>query len=224
MYRQALRYLILLLLFLSSACRPEPVEPSYIALPAVRYLADTRELRAQLVLYEGDSLAVATQPEVTNVAQFMGQPMTTDELVDSTLRYGILLRANYEQPLRFGLPFAGGGEEITLRCAPASIADVPDTIRRADGLRFTAGSDSLGQFESLLIHLRDSARQVRQVLIAGPSRAAQLSAPAASLSHIEPGRYELYLVKKWEGQKQQGPVKVRGLVEYYTETKSVVVE
>ncbi len=225
MARLALPSLALLLLFCTAGCSPEPPELDYVALPAVRYLADTRELRAQLVVYEGDSLETAVMPTLNGPVQFMDQLMEVSYRSDSTARYGALLRADFGQPLRFTIPFAeGGAREILLQVAPASLEGFPDTIRRDEGLRFVGTPDSLSRMESMLIHFQDSARQIRQVLIAGPSRDSILSAPAASLSHIEAGTYDLYLVKQWEGTVQQGSIRVQGLVEYYTGTKQVRVE
>ena len=226
-------FLVILLL---GACRPEaPTPPSTRwALPTVRYLENSRELRGQLLLFAGDSLPLADPLRYPGQVSFLGSGMKEvllpgpDRSADR-YRYEATLRTDYPTEFRFSFPAIDSADAerrlLPLRMPAPRIDLLPDTIRRDADLRFGLASDSLRESESLILFFTgqiDGA--VRRVRVAGPTRSNRVRIPPAALQQIEPGPYRLYLVKSRQIDTHSEGLRTAGLIEYYTREKEVVVE
>ena len=225
--------LLLLLLLLISCRSAAPEVANRMAVLAVRYLEDTRELRGQLSLFAGDSLATAQPLRFPGQVAFLGSGTREAVLpgsgeLSATYRYETTLRADYPTDLRFSFPgpesFQADRQTIELRMAAPDLNAFPDTIRRSTGIQFTTPADSLRSSESILLFFSNVADEsVRRVLVAGPTRSERISVPRGALEQLQPGTYRLYLVKSQQVNRKEDHLHTRGSIEYYTREKEVVV-
>jgi hypothetical protein len=221
-------------LLLSTCQTPAPESPPRQAVPAVRYLEDTRELRGQLLLYEGDSLPVAQPLRFPGQVAFLGSGTQEIVLPDpdpnaEAYRYEATLVTDYPTDLRFTFPGPGGADSerqtIALRMVAPDIAAFPDTIRKAAGIQFTTRADSLRSSENILLFFTGIADgAVRRVMVAGPTRSNRIAVPPGAIDQIAPGDYRLYLIKSQRIDTTTGSLRTAGLIEYYTREKTIRVE
>ncbi len=222
-------------MLLFSTCQtPVPAPPVRQALPAVRYLEGQRELRGQLLLYEGDSLTGAQALRFPGQVAFLGSG--TQEVVlpgsepgTEAYRYETTLVTDYPTDLRFTFPGPGAADSerqtIALRMVAPDLAAFPDTIRKSAGIQFSTPADSLRSSENILMFFTNAADgAIRRIMVAGPTRSNRISVPPGAIGQIEPGDYRLYLIKSQRVNTTAGSLRTTGLVEYYTREKTVRVE
>ncbi|PHI21018.1 hypothetical protein CEQ90_04865 [Lewinellaceae bacterium SD302] len=177
-------------------------EPPVIAKAEIRYLADLRELSADLRFYRGDSLAGSTSysPPEGSVA-FLGSAMTEKSLGEFT-RWRSRMRADFPEKLRFTFPLNADAplEKTTVNLEfDKIVADsIPTVISKSQRQRFYAGREPLKMGESIVVFFEptDRSAKARRIIVAGPGKSNYIALPTEAMTQLEAGPHSAYLVKQ----------------------------
>lgn len=200
----SLASIICLLAICSSCTQPERLEKTtpVTAKAEIRYLADLRELSADLRLFRGDSLATSEPytPPTGSVA-FLGSAMEPKSLAGFT-RWRSRMRTDFPEKLRFTFPIDSlkplDKSTINLEFEKIVADSIPTTINKKQRQHFYTGNKRLQLGESIVVFFEpeDRTAKARRVIVAGPSSSNYISIPTEAMTNIAPGNHSVYLVKQ----------------------------
>lgn len=187
----------------------------------VRYIAPQNEYKVSASFLEGDSLANAKSVAANGTVRFQGTPLEARRLPTEAVRYSTTYRRPYQAAHRFQFPGPRGEpQEAELSLSPIEAFEVVNgQASLSKGMKVYVPGGALGAEERLVFLFSDENNQAHSITIPGPFRQDIFSLHQLRLRKLKPGPHTLYLVRKSQFSENQEELKIRGEIEYYSDTR-----
>lgn len=226
MKRKLILLICLLELILLPACREAPSAEASAHLYAdyyVRYLAATRELRAEARFVEGPDPQTAAATTIDGSLLFLEEVMELEAADEKKPRYTWSGARTFPSELFFQYERANNRYRQEMTMHPLQHFTVQRPFRKQEGLLLTARGSLLKGNETLVLLLADMENRAFSYTIEGPAADSTHRIPPDALSGIPPGPAILYLVKRMKKTIEQPHQTVTATIEYYTDTLQIRV-
>ncbi|MEL6140506.1 MAG: hypothetical protein AAFU67_02690 [Bacteroidota bacterium] len=225
-----MRFAPVFFLLICWSCSPTPTTKPIIAKADIRYLADQRQLRGNLQLFSGDSLANSTiyQPKHGSVT-FMRSVMEPTEL-PNTVRWNTEMKVDFPSQLQFTFPkkleTPRKRHQLSINFSPPFADSIPNHIDKNRTARFSVGTEPLMEDESIVVFFEPVARNAspRRIVVAGPTATQEITLPRVTLQEVPKGEHGVYLIKQKLARDTLEGVLAATQVSYLTHTVKVIVE
>ena len=187
----------------------------------VRYLEDGQEIKSEVTLFTGDSMAVAKAFEPEGGIQFLGSAMQSRNFNEQLTRYQFENRIPAPASYRFKFQDPEGNEvRVETPVHKIDFFSLTDPLSRSTGGTISLTPEQLGENQQILILLSNEEGLARTLELTGPAKISELSFPEKQLEELSPGKWEYYIVKKSYSRPQEG---LQLLTEYYTKTQTLEI-
>ena len=187
----------------------------------VRYLEDGQEIKAEVTLFTGDSMAVANAYEPEGGLQFLGSAMQARNFNEQLTRYQFENRIPAPATYRFKFTNPEGKEvRIETPVYKIDFFSLTDPLSRSSGGSLSLTPEELVENQQILILLSNEEGLARTIEITGPANISDISFPKQQLKALSPGKWEYYIVKKSYSRPQEG---LQLLTGYYTKTQTLEI-
>jgi hypothetical protein len=222
-FLSALWICIVLILGLSCANEQSVKQDWIVANFEIRYLKPERHLRAQADFSKGDSLNL--KPHTFPTVQYNGKSMTLKKLTAKMPRYQSEQYTDYQKRHAFRFIDANNTEHhFDLSMSPIDSFQITEPIDPTQDLSISWTGDPLQKNESLVLLFTDKENKASSQTVQGPTSKSAIMLKAQQLAKLSPGEGQLYLVKKQIKFAEKKGVKIRTLVEYYTNAITIEVK
>lgn len=191
----------------------------------VRYLSDTRELKAHAIFAVGDSASNAKPKTWPGGVSFLNSGMVARDLQGQMVRYQYI-NPDSDFPATAVFTYtddSGQRREHNIEMAPITDFSIEGNISLNKGMTLQTVGGSLVASESIVLLFSDAKNQASSITIQGPSASSAHFIPGPNLSNLTLGKGQLYLVKKKAMFSQQNEAEQKIVIEYYTSAKDVEV-
>lgn len=215
-----------LLLLSAAACRNDSVAedtPHLYADYYVRYLAPTRQLKAEARFSESADLQAPATVAKPGALTFMGQRMQARTQNGGPLSYRWAGAQPFPDELIFQYQRNDNEYRQEMSLAPLGHFSVQAPVQASRGFTLAAGGSRLKGNETLVVLLADAQRKASSFSIAGPTTDTVHLIPPEAFSDLKAGPATLYLVKRLKKTMTQADQTVTATIEYYTDTLGVKV-
>ncbi|NJO86635.1 MAG: hypothetical protein HC821_00690 [Lewinella sp.] len=213
-------------------CQQAPSAPVR-AQAEIRYLADQRELRGDLILSPGDSLSGHDFFSLQNGSvAFLGSNMTA-RIVPGGMRWRTEMQVDFPNELRFTFPRNPDQKSVledrltlALSFSPPFPDSLPSIWNTSEVQRFEIGSAALGAHESIVVFfepLSGGSGSVSRITISGPTASSQVVLPTVAQSELKAGDYEVYLVKQQIARDTLPGLLATTEISYHTRSRPVKI-
>ena len=226
--RYGLSVLLFLLLF-PTACRDAPEPPpdrsKMFADFFVRYLATERQLRGQASFWDGLSWTNLDPITPEGVVSFEGRKMEPRRLPGNEVRFSDTSRSDYAESLAFRFRSTDGRYlQYELKMTPVRDFFVKGKISKSAGASLVINGGVMSKGESLVFLFTNADNEATALTVEGPNTDVTVQLAPAQLQNLTTGPGRLYLVKKQHKTEVHPNLELTSAVEYYTESREVVVE
>lgn len=218
---------LILLLFWGTGCQQDTQSTDNQRLFSeffVRYLEPEQQLKAYASFFEGDSIKTAAPKTFLGGVSFQGMGMESRNLLDQAIRYTITSTGDYQPVFEFKYK-NDDREEIIHSISMSPIEDfvVAPQVRKSEGMTLTVEGGALAPNESLVLLFNDENNKASSITINGPTQGIKHDIPASNLSGLNPGKCQLYLVKKKSEIAESSDAYTVSSIEFYSNTTDVEI-
>ncbi len=190
----------------------------------VRYLQNESALKTEATFKKGEDISTATWKEFTDGVKLDGQFMKFKNLKDKLMRYQLESRNKYAGRYTFEVVDNVLKDfKVTLGMTDIKNFQVDNPIIPGKGMLLKWEGDPLQEDEKLVLLFSDENNKAYSCTITGPTPKSEKQISPAILPDIIPGKGQLYLVKKKHIQQNGKYQQVKGNIEFYTNSKAIVV-
>lgn len=230
--RHWVSFVFVFLFFLSlsvSSCRQEPASQekssqTYASL-FIRYIAPQSQLKVTAAFREGDSLSSARPVELPGGVQYQGQLLEKRRLPGQQVRYQVDQRSAFLSQHRFQFKGADGkAYTVPLEFDPIdSFSVVGGTASRSRGMTLYIKGEEIDEGESIVLLFSDAANKATTITLTNPGAKETFPIAGLRLQKLQPGPYQVYLVKKSHREITQDGLQAVADIEYYTAEKAFLL-
>lgn len=204
---------------------PEGPQPNTYADFFVRYIAPQAQLKATVAFREGDSLATAQPVEIPGGVTYQGEKLEARRLPGQQVRYQTDTRSAFVPQHRFQFKSTDGqDQDISLELSPIdSFSVIGGTASRSKGMKLYIKNEQIEAGESIVLLFSDANNKATTITLTNPTARDTFPIASVRLRKLEPGPYQIYLVKKQHQEIDLGRVKAKADIEYYTAEQAFVV-
>ncbi|WP_116127452.1 hypothetical protein [Lewinella sp. IMCC34183] len=211
-----MRYLSFIVLCVAWACgssEPTPIEEVETVSGYFRYQEGDSSLQADLELPDSTTL----------IPSFLGSAMEPlGTLPARRFRYNA--RGSLPPVVRFQVDEPDGNTNFNFATHRVFVDSLPDTLYRDRAVNFPVTDRGLTELESLVVFFEPADRSTpKRILVTGPTEGGTVSLPSSAVDDIAPGNYEVYLVKQRLFKDQIRTLRASVQSEYFTRSRSVIV-
>ena len=205
-----------------SACSAPEVPKKRTLQTYVRYLADTKKLRAEATFLEGSPTPMPV--EMPGGTTFQGLPMKIRPI--QGLTYQTEYPAEHTPKHQFGWQSADGKRhEFEMEMLPVTrfrFDQEPVSVHTPNTFRWEGGNVENGEVLVFLWENLDTRETVKMEIVQNLA-GSEIRFPAVKLAELKLGKWTLYLVRKRLRKALVGTVEVSGITEFYSKTDTVEV-
>ncbi len=218
-------FLVLVFCYACESDVPQKQSPQTIfAELFVRYLQNESALKTEATFKEGKDASTATWKEFTDGVKLDGQFMKFKNHKDKLMRYQLKSRNKYAGQYTFEVADQTLKDfKVTLGMTDIKNFQVDNPIIPKKGMRLSWDGDALQEDEKLVLLFSDENNKAYSCTITGPTPKSEKQISPAILPDMIPGKGQLYLVKKKQVQQNGKNQQVNGNIEFYTNSKEIVV-
>lgn len=189
----------------------------------VRYLQDGNQIKAEASFFEGDSAHLAQPISIPGGVSFLGNGMESRDIQGKLIRYQYENTIPYPGEFSFkALDENGNVHEFAAKMPPVTDFLIPDTISKSQGATLELQPAPASDKEQLALLFSDAEGKAYLIEIPAPI-GQKIPITPTHLARLNPGTYQLYLVKKQNTFVQQEAYRVHFDVEFYTRVKGVMI-
>lgn len=191
----------------------------------IRYIAPQAQLKATVAFREGDSLSTAQPVEIPGGVKYQGQQLEKRRLPGQQVRYRTDIRTAFSNPHRFQFKGADGqAHEITLELNPVdSFSVIGGSASLSEGMQLYIKNEQIETGERIVLLFSDANNKATTITLTNPTVRDTFPISGIRLRKLEPGPYNLYLVKKQHHELDLDGVKATADTEYYTAEQSFII-
>lgn len=226
-----LRFQLLWSIFFSLifyTCQPvssskEPTKKKVFARYYVKYSQNDQTYKAEASFLTGDSTVNALATEMESVS-FQGGIMKQRTQPRNDLSYIAERSGKFSAQLKFKYTDQSESKHLDLSFNPIHSFLIKDKmVSKSKGLTLVWDGGALEEGESLLLLFSDQTNKAASTTLKGPSRKSEILLPGNFLKDLQPGKGNLFLVRKQSGEINDDLTNYKYLLEYYTSPLAIKI-
>ncbi len=190
----------------------------------VRYLADEGSLKGVATFLEGDTVTNVKPLQFEGGVTFHGSGMQVKNIQDKIYRYVQSREADYSDSFKFKHTYKGKTYSYEIKMAPIEDFYLKGKVSRDEGMVVVVVGKALGEGESYVFLISDKNNKAISYTVRGPHSDLEFKIPSNELRKLEPGKGQLYIVKKQTRLKKEDGEDIRAEIEYYTKPIDIDIE
>ncbi len=219
--KQVLHFLLFITLVSACQVAGNREQPILFADFYLRYLESEKQLKAEAIFSEGDSVSVSKSTSMKTVF-FNGEAMQARDLGKQGIRYRVEQRGDYRSEYTFAFKKEGQAQlEQKLKMPAIKNIQLQGTASRSAGFTISWEGEAVGKDESLVVLFTDASNKAAAISIEGPSQQSSVTLTASQLDQLASGPTSMYLVKKRMERTASDHFRAVGISEFYTKSLKI---